>query len=155
MSGKIDTILLDRVRVAFRPSQTYPLAGSPSTIFTITGGPVWIKGLFCRSMDTIASVGTLAVANIASGLTVQMQNAALAITGAINRISMWPLSAVALHVIIPNVGVTPMPTLVAAVAGNIGVVSTTGILQLTVSANVEALEWYCVYQSMHPAAQIV
>jgi len=150
----IKRISLDIMQVAIRPAEIYLLADyNPGSLFTIVGGPVWIKGLFAQA--TVAAETTAATAAITVN-GVAIQNAALNVDSALGDIIMWPLDAAGGAVIVPNVAINPMPTLAAALLGNSGTVSGPGDIALTVSADMDStFVFYVVYYRMSPNSQIV
>ena len=154
LSNIVKSTHLLQQEVAVRPGQIYLLAAfNPGNLFTIVGGPVWIKGLFAQA--TVAAETTTATAAITVN-GVAIQNAALNVDSALGDIIMWPLDAAGGAVIVPNVAINPMPTLAAALLGNSGTVSGPGDIALTVSANMDStFVFYVVYYRMSPNSQIV
>jgi len=153
MSGALKQIWMDRCAVAYRPPEDYAIGAH--NLFTIIGGAVWIKALFCRFTAAEAATSTFAIA--VSG--VNMQNAAVNCDGAINSIATWPLGAAAGQVIVPALLSQPPFSLANALLGQVGQgqISSVGNIVLTIAtALTDGLpEFSVVYQRMTPASQIV
>ena len=154
LSSVIKKLEHDAMQTVVRPGEIYLLAAyNPGNLFTITGGPVWIKGMFAQA--TVAAETTTATAAITIN-GVAAQNAAVNVDSALGDIIMWPLDAAATAVIIPNVAINPMPTLAGALVGNTGTVSGPGDIALTVSANMDStFVFYVVYYRMSPTSNII
>lgn len=154
LSSTIKKLSLDAMEVAIRPGEICLLANfNPGNLFTIQGGPVWIKGLFAQA--TVAAETTTATAAITIN-GVAAQNAALNVDSGLGDIIMWPLDAAATGVIVPNVAINPMPPLAGALLGNTGIVSGPGDIALTVGANMDStFVFYVVYYRLHPDSEIV
>jgi len=154
LSATIKRISLDVMEVVIRPGQIYLLAAfNPGNLFTIVGGPVWIKGLFAQA--TVAAETTTATAAITiCGLGAQF--AAVDVDSDIGDIIMWPLEATAGSVIVPNVAINPMPPIGAATNFVTGTVAGAGNIALTVSANMDStFVFYVVYYRLSPDSNIV
>jgi len=155
----IKRISLDIMQVAIRPAEIYLLAAyNPGSLFTIVGGPVWIKGLFAHAITAENSGNTVAIAICG----VNMQNAAVVADSLIGDIIMWPLGAAATQVIIPNLAIQPMPTLASEIIGQsggqlAGIGSAGGDnIALTVGGNlVSQLVFYVLYYRLNPNSEIV
>ncbi len=153
-STVVKRMSLDVMEVAIRPGEIYLLADyNPGNLFTITGGPVWIKGMFAQA--TVAAETTTATAAITIN-GVAAQNAALNVDSGLGDIIMWPLDAAVGGVIVPNVAINPMPTLAGALLGNTGTVSGAGDIALTVGANMDStFVFYVIYYRLNPDSDIV
>jgi len=153
LSNTIKRISLDVMEVVKRPPQVYPIAAA-APIFTIAGGPVWIKGLFFFADEAVddAGGGTTMIIQICG---VPADSAApTAIATVINGICVWPL--ITGVVPIPNVLANPMPTLLAVAASCFGQVAGPGDITLAVGAasTVGMCSFYCVYYRMNPNSNI-
>lgn len=158
MSSKIDQLIISRQRVTQKGPTAWLQAGSPHTLFTIVGGPVWIKGLIAYANVATGAASTFAI----TCCGVAMQNAAVVCNLLIGEMAIWPLQTGAGFIIIPNVAASAMPTIAAGVAGNTGVVASPGAaggstIGLTVGAAdmVGAATWYVIYYAIDPAAAII
>ena len=153
MSGKISQIWTNMEQVAYRAPQQYGIAATP--IFTILGGPVWIKAIFGRFTIAEASGSTFAVAVNA----INQQNAAVNCNGAINTLFTVPLGAAAGQVIVPALLCQPPYSLANALLGQVGqgTIASVGNIVLTIAGFVTdgAPEICVVYSKMTPSAQIV
>jgi len=151
----VKRISLDVMEVAIRPGEIYLSADyAPGNLFTIVGGPVWIKGLFAHvtvALENSGFTGAITVCGVA------MQTGAVVLNSSLNDIIMWPLEATAGSVIIPNVAANPMPTLGAVVNNFIGgQLAGPGNIALTINGNlVSTLVFYVVYYRMDPNSEIV
>jgi len=150
----IKRISLDIMQVAIRPGEIYLVADyAPGNLFTVVGGPVWIKGLFAHVTVLAENSGFTGAITING---VNAQNAPVVLDSSLNDIIMWPLEAAGGAVIIPNVAINPMPTLAAALLGNTGQVTGPGNIALTINGNlVSTLVFYVVYYRLHPDSEIV
>ena len=145
----------DIMQTAIRPGEIYLVADyAPGNLFTIVGGPVWIKGLFAHVTvlaENSGFTGAITINGVAA------QTAAVVLDSTLNDIIMWPLEATGGSVIIPNVASNPMPTL-GAVGNNFvgGQVSGPGNIALTINGNlVSTLVFYVVYYRLNPDSEIV
>lgn len=152
LSKTIESLRLTSLDVAYTAPQIWAV-GTP-TVFTIAGGPVWIKALFarCVQINTIAATFAVTICGIA------MQNAAVAINGAANSLIVWPLGAAVTQVIIPALLAQPVPTLATEIIGQTGQMASVGAVVLTVAGGVGnpdgTIEFYLVYQRMHPNSNV-
>lgn len=149
MSGlkqTVDSIWLGKLEVAYRPPQRYLIAGSPYTIFTISGGPVLIKALFAHTIEAMAAATTFAIT--VSGVAVD--SGPVVVTSLINRLIVSPLDETILSPIVPNVAVSSIA------AGGFMLMAVPGNISLAVAAaNTSGdMTWYCAYYRMSPAAMI-
>lgn len=149
MSGlkqTVDGLSLQKLEVAYRPPQLYLVAGSPYTIFIISGGPVWIKALFAHTIEAVAAATTFAIT--ISGTAVD--SGAIAIASAINRLIVSPLDETIARPIVRNVAVS------SAVAGGFMLMAVPGNISLAVAvADTDGtMAWYCAYYRMNPAALV-
>lgn len=150
----IKRMSLDIMQVAIRPPQVYPIAAA-APIFTIAGGPVWIKGLFFYADEAVDNAGT--------GTTMEIQICGVpadsavptAIATPVNGICVWPL--VTGVVPVPNVLANPMPTLLAVAANCLGQLASPGdiTLEVTTASTVGMCSFYVLYYRMHPDSEIV
>ena len=149
---RVDQIWLDRQLVAYRAPANYAIGAH--TIFTIQGGPVWIKAIFARFTAAEASGSTFALT--VGG--VAMQNAAVNVNGAINTLATFPLGAAAGQVIVPAVLAQPPFSLANALLGQVGQgqIASPGNIVLTVAAALtDGLpEFYVVYQKLQVVSNI-
>lgn len=152
LKGLVGQVWKDHQFVAYRPAANYQIA--PATIFTIVGGPVWIKALFCRFTAAQTAASTFAVTICA----IAMQNAAVNMIGAINTIGTIPLGAAAGQVIVPALLSQPPYSLANVLLGQAGQgqISSVGNIVLTVGGAItDGLpEWCCVYSKMAPNSNI-
>jgi len=155
LANIIKKMSLDIMEVAIRPGEIYLVADyNPGDLFTIVGGPVWIKGLLAHATvlgETSTNTGAITICGVAA------QTAALNLDSTLNDIIMWPLEATGGSVIIPNVASNPMPTL-GAVGNNFvgGQVAGPGAIALTVGGNLTStLVFYVLYYRLHPDSEIV
>ena len=141
------------LQVAYSPPVIYTIALSPNVIFTIIGGPIWVKAIFARFTVVEAAASTWA----ATLCAIAMQNAAVAVAGAVNSLVVWPLGAAVTQVIIPALLAQPVPTLATQIIGQNGQMASVGTFALTVAVvdNVAPAEFFMVYQKMHPASNVV
>jgi hypothetical protein len=154
MSAKLETLVLERQQVAYRPPATYAdNVGLP--LFNIIGGPVWIKGFFMHSVLGTALATTLNVT--CNGLA--WDNGALAYTMAADTFWVWPLRTGIAQI---NALVTPMPTTLG-LANNIGVVASANAADNTITIVIAGgfggidnpASFYCVYYPMTHNSQII
>lgn len=156
LRSEVAQVFNDRSQVAFRSltAVQMTIALSPITIFTITGGPIWVKAIFARLVAAEGAGSTWA----ATLCAIAMQNAAVAIAGAINTIVTWPLGAAAGQVIVPALLTQPPYSLANALLGQVGQgqIASVGTFALTVGvANMTApAEFFMVYSKMHPASNV-
>lgn len=158
LSSTIKRLSLDVMEVAIRPGEIYLAANSPQNLFTIIGGPVWIKGLFAHALTVENSGNTTAIAICG----VNMQTAPVVADSLVGDIIMWPLGVAGTQVIIPNLAIQPMPTLATEIIGQsggqvagIGSAGGNNIVQ-TIGGNlVSQLVFYVVYYRMNPDSEIV
>jgi len=149
MSGlkqTVNGIALQKLEVAYRPPQLYLTAGSPYTLFTITGGPVWIKALFAHTIQAVTAVTTFAIT--INGVAVD--SGAVVITSAINTLIVSPLDETVPTPIVPNVAVSSLA------AGGFMLLAVPGDISLAVAAadTDGTMAWYCAYYRMNPASMI-
>lgn len=138
---------LSKLTVAYRPPQLYLLAGSPYTIFTIAGGPVWILALFAHTIEAVPA-GTRFTITV-NGVPVDV--GATVITSLINRLIICPLDDTAALAIVPNVAASNVAAsdfMLLAATGNIN-------LAVTVANTNGLMDWYCAYYRMNPSASII
>jgi len=152
LKSLLSQLWLERNRVAFRPAANYQIA--PTTIFTVVGGSIWVKVLFCRFTAAEASGATFAV----TFAGIAMQNAAVNCNGAINTIATWPLGAAAGQVVVPALLSQPPYSLANALLGQVGQgqICSVGNIVLTIAGFItDGLpEFTLVYQAMSPAANV-
>jgi len=154
LGATVKRISLDVMEVAIRPGEIYALADyNPGNLFTIVGGPVWIRGLFAHVTVLAENSGNTGAITICG---VGAQTAAVILDSTLNDIIMWPLEATGGSVIIPNVASNPMPSL-GAVGNNFvgGQVAGPGNIALTVNGDlVSTLIFYIVYYRLNPNSEI-
>jgi len=149
MPAKLEQLVLERQRVAVRP----PAVEADNValpLFTIVGGPVWVKGFFMHSVLGTALATTLHV--ICNGIA--WDNAALAYTMAADTTWVWPLQAGGGFVQI-NALRNNMPT-TAGMAGNVGVLASSDAADPTITIAIaggvggidNAASFYCIYYPM-------
>lgn len=143
------------VQVISRPGEIYLVADyAPGNLFTITGGPIWIIGLFAHVTVLAENSGFTGAITISG---VNAQNAAVVLDSTLNDIIMWPIEATGGSVIIPNVAANPMPTLGAG--GNnftAGQIAQAGNIALTINGDlVSTLVFYVVFKRLSPDSDIV
>lgn len=150
--AQVSQVWENQTLVAFRRAANYQIAAVP--IFTVVGGAIWIKALFCRFTAAEASGSTFAIT--AAGIA--MQNAAVNCNGAINSIATWPLGAAAGQVIVPALLSQPPYSLANALLGQVGqgqICSVGNIVLTIVGFITDGLpEFSLVYQRMSPAASV-
>ena len=154
LSSTVKSTYLLQQEVVNRAGEIYLVADyAPGNLFTVVGGPVWIKGLFAHVTVLAENSGFTGAITING---VNAQNAAVVLDSTLNDIIVWPLDATATAVIIPNVAANPMPTLAAALLGNTGTVTGPGDIALTINGDlVSTLVFYMVYYRMSPNSGIV
>lgn len=154
LANTIKSVALDIMEVAKRPGEIYLVADyAPGNLFTIVGGPVWIKGLFAYVTGLAENSGFTGAITIDG---VAAQNAAVVLDSTLGDIIMWPIEAAGGGVIVPNVAMNPMPTLAAALLGNTGQVAGPGNIALTINGNlVSTLVFYVLYYRLDPDSEIV
>lgn len=152
MKGLIGQVWASQTQVAFRRAANYQIA--TVNIFTVVGGAIWIKALFCRFTAAEASGSTFAI----TAAAIAMQNAAVNCNGAINSIATWPLGAAAGQVIVPALLSQPPFSLANVLLGQAGQgqICSVGNIALAVAGFItDGLpEFTLVYQKMSPAAQV-
>lgn len=153
LSNTVKRISLDVMEVVIRPGQIYDVATyAPGNLFTVVGGPVWIRGLFAHVTvlaENSGFTGAITINGVAA------QNAAVVLDSTLNDIIMWPCEATGGSIIIPNVATNPMPTLGAAGNNFMGTVTSPGNIALTINGNlVSTLVFYVVYYRMNPNSEI-
>jgi hypothetical protein len=152
MKSTLDSIYLSQPFVA----RTAPVsqANGLVTIFTITGGLVYIWGLLIYH-DTVVATAQTVIVTI-NGVPMDA-GGAVAINGAAGSITIIPLGAVA--IVAPTLA-GPIPTLLGAagfffarVAGPVN-----GLIACTFAAGPlvapETISWRCLYSKIDPAAMI-
>jgi hypothetical protein len=148
----VSQVWQNQTLIAFRRAANYQIAAVP--IFTVVGGAIWIKALFCRFTAAEASGSTFAIT--AAGIA--MQNAAVNCNGAINSIATWPLGAAAGQVIVPALLSQPPYSLANALLGQVGqgqICSVGNIVLTIVGFITDGLpEFTLVYQRMSPASSV-
>ena len=154
LASKLKNTQRNAMQVIARPGEIYLAAGSPVTLFTITGGPLWVIGLFAHVTvlgETSGFTGAIAISGV------QAQNAAVVLNSTLNDIIMWPLEATAGSVIIPNFAATPMPTIGAGTnAFAAGQIAQAGNIVLTHNGTLTStLVFYVVFKRLHPDSDIV
>ena len=152
LRSDVQHLVMNNLQVAFRPPVIYTQALSPNVIFTITGGPIWVKAIFARLIAAEAA----AVEWNSTLCAIAMETAAVAIAGAINTLVVFPLGAAGTQVIIPALLAQPVPTLATQIIGQNGMMASLGTFALTVTVadNTAGAEFFMVYQKMHPAAEV-
>ena len=152
LKGLVSQAWQDKENVAVRAPANYGIAAN--IIFTIVGGPVWIKALFAHFTVAEASGSTFAWSIDA----ILMQNAAVNVNGLINTIATCPLGAAAGQVIVPALLSQPPYSLANALLGQVGQgqISAPGNILCTVAGFVTDgfPAFYCVYKKLNPASQI-
>jgi len=153
LSNVVKNISMDVMEVVKRPPQVYGIAAA-APIFTIVGGPVWIKGLFFFADEAVDNAGT--------GTTMEIQICGVPADSAvptivstvINGICVWPL--ITGVVPIPNVLANPMPTILGVAANCFGQLASPGdiTLAVTTASTVGMCSFYCVYYRMNPNSNI-
>jgi hypothetical protein len=142
---------LAKQEVAIIPPATYLVAGSPYTIFTITGGPVLVDGIF----GVVGNGAGLTLANFrvaVGGVNVCAATVCLAGVGTLLTV---PLDDTGVLPIIPGIAAGTYPDPAAFLAGDTKVLAAPGIITLVVAVNAEdTVQWYCAYHRMSPAALI-
>ena len=121
LKTEVDQILQQSLHVAYRPPEA-AITAAPHNIFVLSGGPALVLAFFAYADTATGAASTFAV----QALGVQLQNAALACNMPVGTMSMWPLHAAALAVIVPNVASTPCPTLATEIQGLQGVLLSPG-----------------------------
>lgn len=150
---EIQQVVQDMDRVAYRPAQIYSnVAPGTYNLWTVTGGPIWVKAIGTRAVQAVTTAPTFAL----TLNTVAMQNAAVAVTCVINGITTFPLGAAAGQVIVTNLLSQPPYSLANALLGQVGQgqIMGTGIILLTVGAAVAdgTIEFFMVYKKLSPVS---
>lgn len=149
---------LDIMQVVKRPPEVYPVAASKK-LFTIVGGPVWIKGLFFYANEAVdaAGGGTTMLMKICG---VAADNGATVIATPIGGNCVWPLQNG--NPPVPGVLSNPMPTLAAAGAGSFGQLVSPGgaggdniVVTVAAASTVGKCSFYVLYFRMDSDAKIV
>ncbi len=156
LTSEVAQIFNNRQQVAFKTmtAAEMTVALSPVVIFTITGGPIWIKAIFAR----LVAVEAAGVTWASTLCAIAMENAALAIAGAINTIITFPLGAGAGQVIVPALLTQPPFSLANALLGQVGQgqIASVGTFEVTcaVAGMTDDTEFFMVYSKMHPASNV-
>jgi hypothetical protein len=152
MSSKLDTLVLDRLRIAYRA----PAVLATGVIFTIVGGPVWIQG-FCM-YSAAAQGGGPTITVTCNGLAWDNGAFNYSTGGLAGTFWVWSLVGGAGPVPL-NAVMEPMPTL-AELPLNLGVLASHNAANNTIAmaiagANANPWSFHCVYYAMSPASQLV
>lgn len=152
--AELAQVWINQTLVAFRRAANYQIA--TVNIFTVVGGAIWIKALFCRFTLAAGEASGSTFAITAAGIA--MQNAAVNCNGALNSIATWPLGAAAGQVIVPALLSQPPYSLANALLGQVGQgqICSVGNIALTVAGFItDGLpEFSLVYQRMSPASSV-
>ena len=153
LSNQVKKTYLLQQEVVIRPAETYAIG--THTLFNITGGPVWVTGLFGVLTEAIAS-GSTARHQING---VALDTAAVNINAAIGDVVLFPLDDTTTGIVVPAVAAASMPEPTGQVAGGGKVLatSTPGEIDLVIAGfNGDGdIVFYVVYYRMSPNSQIV
>jgi len=153
LSATVKKTSLDIMQVVKRPAAVYGIA--THTLFTIVGGPVWIKGLFFYANEAVddAGNGTTMIVQVC-GVAAD-SHAPTAVATRIGRTCVWPLSE---QVPIPDVAFNPMATIL----GMFSVLASPGsdggddiTVAVATASTVGTCSWYVLYERMEPDAAII
>jgi uncharacterized membrane protein len=148
--SEITGIWLDKQEVAIRPQAAEP--AGVNTIFTITGGPVWIQSLFGWTPTGIA--GAVTATFTINGIPVDV--GATLITSVANDLVLCPLDDSATNAI-TVAAAGNQPTLADVLLGAVKFISPPGLIVCTIAVGTgvgETIGWYCVYYRMSPNSLI-
>ncbi len=158
LKTEVDSILNQSLHIAFRPpGAALPIAAT--NIFTLTGGPAYVKGFFmyCNLAMGAASSFQLTVCGVV------WENAAVVCNQLIGEMAVWPLAGGAGNVIIPNVANAPYPPLATVLLGMTGgaLISPGAAagddFAMTVAAvicPINTVSFFCLYYKMAPETLI-
>jgi hypothetical protein len=153
MPAKLETLVQERLRRAYRAPIAWTQAGSPHIIFTVVGGPVWIKGYFLHTNLVQGAGATLLTTCNGAAWDA---GAGVAVGVAAGGFMVWSLGAP-----VPILAVmTPMPTTLSLVASR-GVVASPDAVDPTISITVGVFDFanpvsfYCLYYALSPNARII
>lgn len=146
LKSEVDQVWQDRDGVAYRPSQTYDLAGSPYVLFNITGGPVWLKLMIGSVTGATVAATTLDVDVSAIGA-----QAAGPILGAtvLNGIIWVPLNVAG-----TSLGALALPATVATLTYMLAGIGTINVA-VGGAAGSMVMDWTVVYKKLSPASAVI
>jgi hypothetical protein len=138
--------------VCYRPPEAYALfAPTAYILFTISGGPVWIKFILGR-VTGVAEAGGQQMSVDICGVA-NLGGTVVAIAGAVNSIIMVPCNGAA---VTPNA--LAHPWLDTAVASD-GCYASLGnvVVNVSVAASTanSAVEWMMCYRKLNPDARVI
>jgi len=143
---EIKSTFLAQLETVRRPAQIYTVA--TTTIFTISGGPVWIWGLYGVFVAAMATAST--ARHQINGRV--LDAGAVNINSGVDDVVIFPLDSSGTGVVVPNVAASCMPGIGALNAGGGKVMAsvTPGTIALTIAAFVTtaAFDMYCSYYRM-------
>lgn len=144
LESEVAQLWLAKQEVAIRPQAAEGIG--VNTIFTITGGPVWIHSLFGWTPTGI--VGAVTATFTINGIPVD--SGAALITSVANDLVLCPLDDSATDAITVAAGGN-QPTLADVLLGAIKFMSPPGLIVCTIAVGTgvgETIAWYCVYSRM-------